>query len=103
MSNSVDEVELPERVAFQKLEGAIEEVLWRLERTRRRAEAAEGKSAELEELLKRFSEDAGAAGRLLTRLSALEAENEDLRMRMLKGRQGVERLLAQIRFLEGQR
>lgn len=103
MSNSGDKVEQPERLAFQRLETAIEEVLWRLERARGRAEAAEEKSAEFQELAKRFSEDGGAAGQLLTRLRTLETENEELRRRMEQGREGVERLLAQIRFLEGQR
>ena len=103
MSNSVDRAEQPERAAFQRLETAVEEVLWRLERARGRAEAAEARSAELEELLKRFSADGGAAGQLLTRLRTLETENEDLRSRMERGRESVERLLAQIRFLEGQR
>ena len=36
-------------------------------------------------------------------LRSLEEENQDLRGRLEKGRQGVERLLARIRFLEGQR
>ncbi len=103
MSNSGDNVAQSDRVVFQRLERAVGEMLGRLERTRLRAEAAEAKSAELQELVHRFTGDEGAAGRLLTRLSNLEAENEDLRTRLEKGRESVERLLAQIRFLEGQR
>lgn len=103
MSNSGDSVEHPERLAFQRLETAVEEVLWRLERARGRAEAAEARSEEMQELLKRFSADDGAAGQLLTRLRTLETENQELKTRMAQGRESVERLLAQIRFLEGQR
>lgn len=103
MSNSGGRVEQPEREAFQKLETAIEEVLWRLERARGRAATAEARNTELEELLKRFSKDEAAPAQLLTRLRTLETENEDLRSRMEQGRESVERLLAQIRFLEGQR
>lgn len=103
MSNSGDNAAPSERVVFQRLERAVGEALSRLERTRLRAEAAEARSGELQELLKRFTGDEGAAGRLLTRLKTLEEQNEDLRTRLEKGRESVERLLAQIRFLEGQR
>ena len=103
MSNSAGRLEVPERAAFQRLQVAIEELVARLERARRRAEAAEEKSAELQELLRRFSADGSAPERLLSRIRALEAENIQLRTRMEQGRAGVERLLAQIRFLEGQR
>lgn len=103
MSNSADNGEQPERVAFQKLERAVGAALEGLGQARARAQAAESKSAELEELLSRFTADEGAAGRLLSRLKALESENDDLRDRLDRGREGVERLLARIRFLEGQR
>ncbi len=39
---------------------------------------------------------------MLTRLKRLEAENADLRSRLTRGRAGVDRLLAKIRFLENQ-
>ena len=38
-----------------------------------------------------------------TRLKSLEVENADLTRRLDDGREGVERLLAKIRFLEEQR
>jgi predicted nuclease with TOPRIM domain len=68
-----------------------------------RAEEAEAKSEELEEIVRRFTGDEAEAGRLLTRLSDLEEENTDLHGRLKKGRSGVDRLLAKIRFLEAQR
>jgi hypothetical protein len=39
---------------------------------------------------------------MLTRLEKLESENQDLLFRVEKGKEGVERLLARIRFLEEQ-
>jgi predicted RNase H-like nuclease (RuvC/YqgF family) len=68
-----------------------------------RAEEAEAKSEELEEIVRRFTGDEAEAGRLLTRLSDLEEENTDLHGRLKNGRSGVDRLLAKIRFLEAQR
>lgn len=103
MSNSGDSAGQPGLAGLERLQGAVEEVLRRLELERGRAQAAEARSAELEELLRRFSADEAAPGRLLTRLRTLESQNEDLRGRVERGRESVERLLAQIRFLEGQR
>ena len=62
----------------------------------------EAKSAELSELVKRFTGDDAEAGRMLTRLKRLEDENSDLRGRLDQGRAGVERMIARIRFLENQ-
>ena len=44
--------------------------------------------------------DEGEADRILTRLHTLEEENGDMRHRLEQGREGVDRLLAKIRFLE---
>ena len=65
-----------------------------------RASEAESKSAEFEELVKRFTGDDKEAGRLLTRLRDLESQNTDLKERLELGREGVERLIARIKFLE---
>ncbi len=103
MSKPEAEVEQPDRAALKELENAVGEALDRMQELRTRASHAEGTSAELSEMLKRFTGDEGEAGRLLTRLRTLEAENAELRDRVQKGREGVERLLAKIRFLEEQR
>ena len=103
MSNPGDSGEQADRQALQALEEGVGRALERLEVFRVRAHGAESRSAELGELLRRFTEDPGEAPLLLSRLNALEVENEDLRGRLAKGREGVERLLARIRFLEGQR
>ena len=103
MSNPGVKAEQADRLALQALEKTVGQALKRLEEFRLRAHAAEARSAELGELLQRFTQDQGEAPLLLSRLDALERENADLRERLGKGRDGVERLLARVRFLEEQR
>jgi hypothetical protein len=67
-----------------------------------RMSLAEEKSEELEELLRRFTGHEVEPGDMVSRLRKLEEENVDLRARLDQGREGVERLLAKIRFLENQ-
>lgn len=100
MSNPEGSVE---RAAFQALEQAAGQALERLRVLHARAVEAEARSAELAELLKRFTADGSEPGRLLTRLGDLETENADLRRRLDAGREGVDRMLARLRFLEDQR
>lgn len=87
---------------FARLEDAVGELLDRLAETRVRAHAAEQKNSELAELVQRFTGDEQEAEELMTRLRTLETENEDLRSRLERGREGVERMIARIRFLESQ-
>ena len=103
MSNPEGKAEQADRQALQALETAVGQALERLEEFRARARVAEAQRAELGELLRRFTDDEGEATLLFSRLRALEGENQELRGRLEKGREGVERLLARIRFLEGQR
>lgn len=103
MSNPEGSQGRPEREALKGLERTAAQAVKRLQALRARAEEAEARSAEFQELLKRFTADGGEAGRLLTRLRTLEAENADLRARLDKGREGVDRMLARVRFLEEQR
>lgn len=91
-----------EQAAFARLEGAVERLLTRLADESTRAEAAEARSTELSQLVQRFTGDEAEAGRLLTRLKRLENENADLKGRLDRGRTGVERMIARIRFLENQ-
>ena len=103
MSNPEDNGEQPEKAAFQRLEAMVGKALDEISVLRARAEEAEARGAEFEELVKRFTQDEGEASRLLSRLERLEAENADLSSRLERGREGVERLLAKIRFLEEQK
>ena len=102
MSKPGDNGGQPEHEAFAALESAVGHALDRLTHMTERVEAAEAKSAELGELVKRFTGDEDEAGRILTRLKRLEEENTDLKGRLEQGRDGVDRLLAKIRFLENQ-
>ncbi len=92
----------PERAALAALEQAVGVALRRLDEMTLRVRRAEAKSAELDEVVKRFTGDEAEAGRILTRLRTLEEENTELRGRLAKGREGVDRLLSKIRFLENQ-
>jgi len=103
VSNPGGRAQQADRLALQALEQAVGQALDRLEEFRARAHDAEARAAELAALVQRFTKDEGEAPLLLSRLRALEEENEDLRRRLDQGREGVERLLARIRFLEGQR
>jgi predicted nuclease with TOPRIM domain len=103
VSNPGDNGGPPIQEVIGALEGAVGQALERLAVVTRRAEAAEKKSAELNELMKRFSGSPAEGGEILTRLKHLEDENAELRSRLQQGRAGVERLLAKIRFLENQK
>lgn len=88
--------------AFEHLEDAVGQLIDRLSATRLRAEQAEARNAELVDLVQRFTGNEEEADRLMSRLGKLEAENEELRSRLERGRAGVERIIARIRFLESQ-
>lgn len=103
MSNTGASGGQPERAAFQELDTAVGKLIEELTTMKGRAGVAEAQSAELQELLQRFTGDDDAAGRMLTQFSDLEAENIDLRERIERGRDGVDRLLARIKFLEEHR
>lgn len=103
MSNTGGNQGQPERLALQELDAAVGGLIEELAATAARASEAEAKSADLEELVKRFTGDDAEATRLLTRLKEIEAENSDLKARFELGRAGVDRLLARIKFLEEQR
>jgi hypothetical protein len=103
VSNTEANSEQPDRAAFAELENVVAVVLKRLAAATSRVSDAESKGVELEEIVRRFTGDEGEAGRLLSRLSDLEAENLDLKTRLKTGRAGIDRLLAKIRFLEEQR
>jgi predicted RNase H-like nuclease (RuvC/YqgF family) len=103
VSKPGDDDKQPERAAFKRLDRSVGRALGRLRELQARAEEAEGRAAELGELVKRFTKDEGEPSRMLTRLRNLEHENAELRSRLERGREAVERLLARIRFLEEQR
>ncbi|MHB1193855.1 MAG: hypothetical protein ACYC6F_12510 [Longimicrobiales bacterium] len=103
MSNPEDSAGKTEKAALHELERAVGGALERLRSLRARADESEARERDLQELLRRFTGDPEEAGRLLGRMRELQAENADLRERLGRGREGVERILARLRFLEEQR
>lgn len=93
----------PERETFVRLEAAVGRLLEEYAQMRERALRAETHARSLEELLTRYRTGTEDPGELVTRLRSTKLENQELRSRLEEGRDGVERLLAQIRFLEEQR
>lgn len=102
MSQPGDNGALPESAAFDRLEAAVSRLVDEITDANRRADAAAAKNAELSELVQRFTGNEESAGELMTRLKTLESENAELRGRLDAGRDGVERMIARINFLENQ-
>ena len=93
----------PPEVALDGLATAVERALERVSQLGGRLRAAERRREELEGLLAKMADGSASPADMLTRLNSLENENADLSRRLDEGREGVERLLAKIRFLEEQR
>ncbi len=85
---------------LQSLTEAVDKVVAALRASRERASEAEGMAERSDELLRQFVDGKQDPGALARRVADLEAENEELRGRIVEGRQGVDRILASIRFLE---
>jgi predicted RNase H-like nuclease (RuvC/YqgF family) len=87
---------------FPRLEEAVDAAVARVEELRTRLEESQGQGRDMEQLLKQFTGEGEDPATLLGRLRALEIENQELLTRLKKGKEGVDRLLARIRFLEEQ-
>lgn len=104
MSRSDDRDDMPPpEVALDGLATAVERSLERIAQLEDRLGAAESRRDELEALLAKMADGSASPADMLTRLKHLESENADLGRRLEQGREGVERILAKIRFLEEQR
>jgi predicted nuclease with TOPRIM domain len=88
--------------AFERLELAIDAALARVDVLQAELQASNNRAREMETLLKRFTGGEDDPASLLSRLQRLEDENGVLTERLRKGRDGVEKLLARIRFFEEQ-
>jgi predicted nuclease with TOPRIM domain len=88
--------------AFARLDSAVEATLARVSGLQEDLERVRNKGGEVEELLRKFSEGEDDPAALNARLKELEVENKDLHRKLRQGKEGVERLLARIRFLEEQ-
>jgi len=85
--------------AFDRLEAAVEAALTRVEGLKGELRTARARAGEMQTLLKKFTGGEEDPSQLLSRLQRLEDENGVLTERLRKGRDGVQRLLARIRFL----
>jgi ATP/maltotriose-dependent transcriptional regulator MalT len=88
--------------AYSRLETAVEGTLAKVSSLEGDLDQARSKVRETEELLRKFSAGEDDPASLNSRRLELEGENKDLLEKLRQGREGVERLLARIRFLEEQ-
>ena len=91
-----------DRAAITRLNGAIDRALAQVEDLRNRVQEAEQRNGELEALVARFEGGEESPRDFVARMKTIEAENEDLRDRLAKGREAVGRILSRVRFLEEQ-
>ncbi len=91
----------PER-AVERLENAVTAALTRVELLEGEVVRMDTQGQELEGMLKGVTSGEGGPRDMIAKLHILEEENRDLRRRLDEGREGVDRLLAQIKFLEEQ-
>ncbi len=104
MSNSDSEKEaVSPDVAIARLEEAITTVLEEVHRLRGELSRMDAQGQELEGLLRGVTSGEEGPREMVDRLHVLDEENRDLRARMKLGREGIEKLLKRIRFLEEQR
>ena len=88
---------------MDSLEKAVDIAIVEVLAARERAGEAEERAERSAAMLRQFvagNEDPGALSR---RVAALEAENEDLRGRIERGREVIDRILASTRFRENRR
>ena len=88
--------------AVERLESAVTAALMRVEQLEGEVVRMNAQGEELEGLLKGVSSGEGGPREMIAKLHILEEENRDLRRRLDEGREGVDRLLAQVKFLEEQ-
>lgn len=88
---------------MRALELAVGRVVAEVRGLRRRAKEAEERAERIDELLREFSEGSEDPGTLARKVAKLEGENEALRARIRRGREGIDRIMARIRFLEDRR
>jgi len=88
--------------AFDELEAMVIRASAQLKELRAELKQTRAEGVEMKELLRQFTEGEEDPAQMQTRLEKLESENQDLLFRVKKGKEGVERLLARIRFLEEQ-
>ena len=100
MSNPADNEGQSVQEGFVVLEEAVDQAIDQLSSMSERIGLIEAKNTELAKLVERFTGDELEADPIVTQVRELEAENTELRDRLVRGREGVDRLLTKIQFLE---
>ncbi len=104
MSNNASEkAKVTPAAALKRIEAAVGVAVGEIERLRGEVARMEAQGEELEGLIRGVTSGERSPREMIDQISILEEENRDLRARLNQGREGVERLLARIRFLEEQR
>ena len=86
--------------ALARLENAVVAALEQVGRLRGEVVRMDQQGEALEGLLKGVTSGDEGPREMIEKLRILEEENRDLRRRLVEGRAGVDRLLAQVKFLE---
>ena len=98
-----EDVKTDPRKRLRSLEKAVAGLIDRLRASEARASDADRRREEVEELLREMTEGTADPAAMSERLEELETENADLRARVDRGLEGVERVLSRVRFMEDQR
>jgi DNA-binding transcriptional LysR family regulator len=102
-NNDSDNVTVTPAAAVKRLKAAVASAVAEVDRLRREVARMEAQGDELEGLIRGVTSGERSPRDMIDRISILEEENRDLRVRLNQGREGVDRLLARIRFLEEQK
>ncbi len=86
--------------AVERLEKAVTAALARVALLEGEVVRINAQGDQLEGLLEGVSSGEGGPREMIAKLNILEEENRDLRRRLEEGREGVARLLSQVKFLE---
>ena len=87
---------------FARLESAVRRLIRQSEALRADLEAARERNRELMGLLAPVVQGEESPESMVDKLCAAEAERQELRERLARGREVAERMMARIRFLEDQ-
>lgn len=103
MSNREADGPVPAGVGTGPLESAVRRLITEVRRLRRVAAEAQERAERSDELLRDFTDGRQDPGKLSRRLAEVEAENDELRGRVERGRARIDQIIASIRFLENRR
>jgi len=88
--------------AIKRLTRAVTLALEEVERLKEEVARMNARSEAMEELLRGVTSGEGGPREMIEKLHIFQEENLDLRRRLDEGREGVDRLLARVKFLEEQ-